>query len=889
MLSAVRRILAFFRRNRLDDDLAEEIRLHLELRRQALIDDGMPPADAEREARRQFGNVTAIRERSRAQWGGTSIDVLVHDVRYGLRLIRKSPAFSAVAIASLAIGIGASTVLFSVVNAVLFRPLHAANARELVQVFTSTNAGGCCGSSSYADYQVFRAMPVFNGLLASTRVQATLSSQERPEVIDGLLVSGNYFDVLGLHPARGRFFRPEEARTRGTHPVVVLSHDGWRRRFAADPAIVGGSIELNGQAFTVIGVGPPRFTGTNFEHAADFFAPAMMQDAVLPGLDVLRSRRQRGFRILGRLADGVSQPQVAAALATTAADLLREDPEAWRARDGRGRVINALPESTARLAGAPPGYAISIFGGAIAAVVALLGIACVNVATVLLARASTRRKEIAVRLAMGASRGRVVRQLLTECALLAGAGGALGVLIAQWVAALFLRFRPDEAPAFDLTLDYRILLFSVGASLLTVVLFGLAPALQTTRPDVNAELKGTARTVRVRGLRFGLRAGLVVTQVALSLALAIGAALMLRSALAGRTHDPGFRRADVLSVRIDLSGIPSRGGAHARFYQEAVRTVAALPGVERVALAAVVPLGGENTHTTVRIAEGREPVSIALDINEVGPGYFALLDIPLTQGREFTTADGRSAPAVAVVNESMARQFWNGDPVGKTFFDEGISVQVQIVGVVGDLRHRSFAEPPQPMAFFSADQRTDRGRPRMTLHVRTAVPPRAIAPAIQRTLHEVDRVAGLTPVETMDEFFDRVTVTQRLGAAGALATGALELALAVMALYGVIAFSASQRRREIGLRMALGATNRSVIALIMREGLVLTAAGCVLGVAIALVGGAALRSELIGIGPADPVSFVGAIAVLLLVGAAASYVPARRALRVDPSTALRSE
>jgi predicted permease len=833
--------------------------------------------------------VTVIRERTRAQWGGAAIDTLIQDIRYGLRLIRKAPGFSAVAVASLAVGIGASTVLFSVADFVLFRPLHAANPRELVQVFTSTNSGGCCGSSSYADYEVFRALPVFDGLLASMSTRATLSSQERPQVIDGLLVSGNYFDVLGLHPAHGRFFRPEEARTRGTHPVVVLSHDAWRRRFAAEPAIVGGIIELNGHAFTVIGVGPPRFTGTNFEHTADFFVPVMMLDAILPGTDLLRSRRQRGFRILGRLAGGVSHPQVAAALAVTAADLVREDPVAWRARDGRGRVINAFPESTARFAGAPSGTWISIFGGVIAGVVALLGIACVNVATVLLARASTRRKEIAVRLAMGASRGRVVRQLLTECALLAGAGGALGVLIAHWAAALFLRFRPDEMPAFDLSLDYRILLFSIGASLLTVVLFGLAPALQTTRPDVNAELKDAARTVRVRGLRFGLRAGLVVTQVALSLALMIGAALMLRSLLAGRTEDPGFRRGGVLNVGIDLSGIPNRGDAHGRFYQEAVRTVAALPGVERVALAAVVPLGGENTHTTVRIAEGREPVSIALDINEVGPGYFALLDIPVLQGREFTAEDGPSAPAVAVVNESMARRFWNGDPVGKQFFDEGIGVQVQIVGVVRDLRHRSFAEAPQPMAFFSADQRTGRGRSRMTLHVRTPVPPPAIAPAIQRTLHEIDRVAGLTPVQTMDEFFERVTVTQRLGAAGAMATGALELALAVMALYGVIAFSASQRRREIGLRMALGASSRSVVALVMREGLVLTAAGCVLGVAIALVGGAALRSELIGVGPADPVSFVSAVVVFLVVGVAASYVPARRALRVDPSIALRSE
>jgi predicted permease len=487
---------------------------------------------------------------------------------------------------------------------------------------------------------------------------------------------------------------------------------------------------------------------------------------------------------------------------------------------------------------------------------------------------------------MGASRPRVVLQLLTECALLATAGGVLGLMIAHAVAALFLRFRPDGVPAFDLTLDYRILLFSIGASLSTVVLFGLAPALQTTRPDLNAELKDTARAVRVRGFRFGLRAGLVVIQVALSLALMIGAALMLRSSHAGRTADPGFRRDDVLSIGIDLSTVADRGDAHARVFQEAVRSAAALPAVEQVALAALVPMDGTNSQTTIRIAAGRSPASVSPDINIVGPGYFALLDIPVTQGREFTAADRQSAPPVAVVNESMARRFWNGDPVGSAFTDEETGQQVQIVGVVRDLRHRSFAEHPIPMVYFCAAQRS---RTRMTLHLRTTAPPRVIGAAVQRTLHEIDRAAGLTRPETMHEYFDRVTLPQRLAAGASMATGLLELALSIMALYGVIAFAASQRRREIGLRMALGASSASVITLMMREGLLLTAVGILLGVGVALAGGAALGSMIIGIGPTDPVSFVGAALLLLVVGGIASYVPARSAASVDPSTALRSE
>jgi putative ABC transport system permease protein len=468
----------------------------------------------------------------------------------------------------------------------------------------------------------------------------------------------------------------------------------------------------------------------------------MMYEVISPGTELLRNRRQRTFRVFGRLMTDVTLAQAAAALQMLAADLVRQDPAAWRDRSGRGRVITVLPEREARFVGAPAGAVLSIFASVIAGVVALLTIACVNVATVLLARATTRRKEIAVRLAIGASRRRLVRQLLTECALLAAAGGALGVTLAQLVAALFVRFRPDGVPPFDLTLDYRILLFSISASVLTVVLCGLAPALQTTRPDVNAELKDTARVVRVRGFRFGLRSGLVPTQVALSLALMIGATLMLRSTHAGRTEDPGFRRDDVLSVGINLATIADGGGAHARFYQDAVSAVAALPAVERVALAALVPMDGTNSQTTIRIAEGGTPISTSPDINIVGAGYFALLDIPVTQGREFSSADGESSPPVAVVNEIMARQFWNGEAVGKAFTNENTGEIVHIVGVVRDLRHRSFGEDPRPMVYFCAAQRP---RPRMMLHVRTTVPPRAFAFTLHRTLHEIDRTAGLTP------------------------------------------------------------------------------------------------------------------------------------------------
>ena len=811
-----------------------------------------------------------------------SLDVLAQDVRFGARMIRKAPLFSAVAIASLAVGIGVSTVIFSVANSMVLRPIQAANPDELIQVFTSSETGNPYSASSYADYESFRDQPVFSGLLASTRAKATLSHQERPDVLDGLLVSGNYFDVLGLRPALGRFFRPDENQSPGTHPVVVLSHEAWRRRFGADPAIIERTIELSGRPFTVIGVAPPGFEGTSIEHGAAFFVPAMMQDVMIQGRD-LHSRSQRAATILGRMRTGVTLPKATAALQVVAADLARAEPSAWRDKAGRPRRVTVLPEKEGRFADAGEGSVLFILSSVTGSVVGLLAIACVNVATVLLARATTRRKEIAVRLAMGASRRRVIGQLLTECAILATAGGALGLMFAQAVAGLFVRFRPDGVPPVDLTLDYRILLFSAGASLLTVVFFGLAPALQATRADVNAELKDTTRAGRVRGFRFGLRAGLVVLQVAVSLALIVSAALLLRSSHAGRTEDPGFRREGVVSVGVNLTTVPDIKGARARFYREAVDAVAGIPGVELVALAGLVPMDGNNSQHGIRLVGG---TSASPDINVVGPDYFALLDVPVKQGREFSSADRESAPAVAVVNETMATTYWNGEAVGRTVTDEETGEQIHIVGVVGDLRHRSFSEAPIPMLYFCAGQRV---RTSMTLHIRTSVPAAALSPLLHRTLHEINRSAGLSPVETMTDYFARVTLPQRLGAGGAMTIAVLELMLAVMALYGVIAFSASQRRREIGLRMALGASGRSIISLIMREGLVLTVAGLVIGIGLAVAGGIALGSMLIGVGPADPASFAAGILVLLLVGGLASYIPARRALQVDPSTALRSE
>jgi predicted permease len=812
---------------------------------------------------------------------------VTQDLRYGLRLIAKSRGFTAVAVLSLGIGIGAATILFSFANAFLFRPLYADQGHDLVEVFTSSARGSLYNGNSWLDYQDYAAQAgVFSGLAAFDGARASFSDSDRPDMVQGMIVSGNYFEVLGLKPALGRFFLPGEADAAASQPVVVLGHDMWARRFNADPAILGRAVGLNGHASTVIGVAPPGFGGTSFDYSASFFVPATMEALMRPDERFVPSRGGRIFSLLGRLKPGMSISQAQAALDLLAAQLHRAYPEDWKSADGRGRRITVLPELEARHATAGLGMVRWLFLSVMAGVLTLLGIACVNVATVLMARASTRRKEIAVRLALGASRGRIVRQLLTECALLAVAGGALGVWIAHSGGRLFERFRMDGMPPFDLTLDVRILVFAIGASALTVILFGLAPALQTTKIGVNAELKGMAPALRVRRLRIGLRDGLVVTQVAVSLVLTVVAGLLLRSVYESRTADPGFRRDDIVNIGVDLSTLPGGPDAHAAFYREAVDAVKALPGVDGVALAGLVPLSGSNMQYEFLLGAGDDATRILPYVNVVGPGYFRMLDIAVRSGREFTGADVNGGPPVALVNDVMAQRYWQGAALGKTLRVEETGETVDVVGVVRGVADMDFNGEVRPMVFLCAGQRY---RARMTLHVRSEAPASAIGPALERALHEINRTAALTPARTMHDHIAFATLGQRIGGAGAAATGVLELSLAIMALYGVIAYSAAQRMREIGLRMALGAPAASVTRLVMHHGLVLSAVGVAIGGVVAIAMGPALQSLLIGVSPLDPATLVLSMLLMIGAGTAASYLPARRAMRVDPMTALRAE
>ncbi len=881
--TVVRRVIARLRRDRLEDELREEIEGHIELRRQQLIEDGADPSRAGQDARRAFGNVTRVREHAREMWTLSALDALGQDLRYGLRMIAKGPGFSAVAVVSLAVGIGSATVLFSFANAWLFRPLPVADPEHLVEVFTGSSGGAPRGGSSYPDFEDFRGSGVFAGLAASMRVRATLTDAERADMFHGLLVSGDYFDVLGLRPFRGRFFQKDESPD--ADPVVVLSHDAWQRRYGGDNSVIGSTIRINARPFTLIGIGPPRFSGPGFDHAAEFFVPVMMLGAIGSGdSDVLRDRRSRAFTLLGRLADGVTVTEADAALRVLSAQLFRQYPVEWANRAGRARSVTIMRELDAR---ARPGEAMGVLGAMIAAVVLLVGIACVNVATVLLARAATRRKEMALRLALGASRPRVVRQLLTECALLAVAGGALGLLLAQTSAALFARFRPNEAPAFDLTVDYRVALFSAATSMLAVLFFGLAPALQTTRADVTREMKDREPVVRTRRFRFGLRDVLVVVQIATSLVLVLGAALMVRSLRAVGTEDLGFRRYGIVNVAVDLSTSASRGpDLSEAFVRDALRAVKGLPGVQTAAFAGLVPLDGSTRHHGIEVQLAGRTVTESVDVNSVSSGYFRMLELPLVQGREFGDVDRAGSPPVAVINEAMAARFWGTSALGSTFRDPDTGDTIEVVGIVRDFRHRFFTESPRPMAWFPVSQQpVQRG----TLHIVTQEAPAAIGPALRDVLRTLEPAMGLQGPATMQDYVEFVTLPQRISGGAAAALGLLELGLAAMALYGVIAFTVARRTREIGIRVALGASSRSVARMIMRDGLVLAVSGIVLGVLASFAAAPAFASLLIGIGPADPVSVGVAAVVILLVAATASYVPARRALRVDPSVALRTE
>jgi predicted permease len=835
------------------------------------------------------------------------MEALWHDLRYGFRVLRASPGFAAVAVLSLTLGIGANTAIFSLVNAALLRPLPVTDPDRLVFVFNGTTADPY-SVSSYADYVDYRDKnEVFTDLLVFSSITVSARSDDQADLLSGLLVSGNYFDALGVRAAVGRTFLPEEDRTPGSHPVAVISHRLWQTRFAGDSRIVGQQLTLNGHAFTIIGVAPPGFEGAEVLESNDIYVPAMMQALVRPpragfsgemNADLLKRRGSRWMRIIGRLKPDVTIQQAQASMTALADALAQTYPD-----DNRNTVATLYPVS--KVDPRAHSQLISVASLLLAVVGIVLLIACANVANLLLARASGRRKEIAIRLAMGANRWRLVRQLLTESTLLSLVGGALGLLVALWTTDVLKSTTPPQGVfsfALDYKLDGRVLTFTLVLSLLTGVIFGLAPALQASNPDLLPSLKDEAAAVATRLRRFSLRNLLVVAQVALSLVLLIGAGLFLRSLNNAQAIDPGFNAHKILDAQLSINLLRYTKAQGQEFYRQVIERVDSLPGVESASLARVVPMSGQGRTSSLFIegkqgpdnvfrnegdlSEATESFSVAANV--VGLDYFKTMGIPLLQGRDFTAQDREGTPSVVIVNQAFARQYF-ADQEAMT---KHISLRgargpwSEIIGVAGDSKYRTLGESPRPIVYTALGQNHETG---MTLHVRTTGNPTAIAAAVRHEVQSLDPNLPVTNLVPMTEVLAGSLFAARMGAVLLAVFGLVALLLAAVGLYGLMSYGVARRTREIGIRMALGAGTHSVLALVLKEGMLLVSGGLAVGLIVAAAVTRLLASFLYGVSPLDALTFLAIPVVLAVVALLATYLPARRAVRVDPMIALRYE
>lgn len=816
------------------------------------------------------------------------MSTLSKDIRYGFRSLIKRPGFVIIAVITLALGIGANTAMFSLLNTVLLRPLPVTNPEQIVSVSVRGKSDSIL-AFSYPDYKDFRDRnQVLSGLLLYRFAPLSLSRSGNNERIWSYEVSGNYFDVLGVSALKGRTFTPDEDRTKLTHPVVVVSYSGWQRRFAGDPELVGKEILLNNHPFKVIGITPQQFRGTELIYTPDLFVPISMIEWVEPGTTWLDNRDSRNFFAIGRLKAGVGRGEAEASLNILAQQLGREYPNS-----NEGQTIQVVP----------PGFIIPDLRTAVvsfswilmAAVALVLLVACANLAGLLLARAMDRRKEIAIRLAMGANRFRLIRQLLTESVLLAVVGGAVGVLLALWIINLLLSFRPplDFPLTVDISLDWRVMVFSFLISLLTGVVFGLAPALQSTKLSLVPVLKDTTAQAGYRSSR--LRGTLVVVQLALSLVLLIGAGLVLNALKQLQTMNPGFNPNNSLTLSMDV-GLQGYDKARAQqFYTQLVSRVASLPGVQSAALTTFVPLSLNYSSNNIFV-EGhpseRGANTPTAMIANVGPRYFETMGTPLLYGREFTNEDKKESEQTAIVNETFVRRMFpelpsTAEVVGKRIsFDSGSGPWVRVVGVAGDGKYFNIAEEPRSFVWVPTSQNFWTGQ---TLVVRTHGAPEAAIPAVRNEVRSLDPNLPLFDVKTMNEHMKLSLFPARVAATVLAVFGFVALTLAVIGIYGVTSYSVSQRTREIGIRMALGAERKDVLKLILVNGIKLAFIGVVIGLIGAVALTRVLTSILFGITPAYALTF-GLVSVgLTLVAMIACYIPARRASRTDPLVALRYE
>jgi predicted permease len=886
--SALARLAGLPHRDESERELAEELETHLQMQIEENLRAGMSPHEARRRALVKLGGMTQAKEECRRQRGFPMLEDLWRDLRYGLRILLKKPGFTSIAVLTLALGIGANAAIFSLVNALLLRPVEGVEAPErLVSIYTSDYSSGLYGGSSYPDYLDFRDQAdAFTGLAAFEDTVANLTFGGEAERLRGQAVTGNYFSVLGVRPAAGRTLLPADDAG-GAPQVVVISHGLWRRRFNSDRGLVGTGLMLDGRTYTLVGVAAENFKGTRLGPTSpDFWVQLARPDTASPD-----ARGNRGIDIVGRLRDGVTLEQAQEQVSAVAARLAREYPDTNMGTLGRPdepRPVTVTPET--RLGPQRQKAVWAVSAVLLAVVTCVLLIACANVANLMLVRASTRGREMAVRLALGAGRLRLVRQLLTESLCLALAGGAAGLLIARWTADLLPTFFPrDDAAALDFSLDWRVIAFTASVSLLSGAFFGLTPALRATRPDLVPALKDAGGAPVGGRRRLSLTNALVVAQVALSLVLLVGAGLFIRSLLKAVSADLGFTTENVLVARLDLRGEEAEAGKGQLFYRELQERVGALPGVRSVGLARIVPLsgGGMRRGTIIEGYEPRPGEDVEINMNVVSPGYFGTVGIPLAAGRDFGAQDVKGGPGVVIVNEEFARRYFSdGSPLGKRLRIDSEGPFLEVVGVARDSKYRNLREDPLPFFYVPLAQNY---APGMALLVRTEVAPAAVAPLIRAEVQGLNKSVPVFGVGTLEGHLAAALATERMLALLLSLFGGAALLLAAVGIYGVISYAVVRRTREIGVRMALGARARDILRMVVGQGMSIVFAGGALGLALALALTRVLRSMLYGVSATDPLTF-GMIAVLLTaVALLACYVPARRATRIDPLAALRHE
>jgi predicted permease len=906
---------------RVERDVDEEIEFHIEMRTRRLIEAGLDPASARTQALSRFGNVSAVRDecldidfkRERAMQRANHLEDLRQDAGYALRTLVQNKGFTAIVLLILALGIGANTAMFTLVDALLLRTLPVPHAEQLVTIGDPTRTGSLSEGSPRADlasYPLYADVRAQNhslsGLYASGRTgrldvfidrdsTGSMRSGTKAEHARGRFVSGNYFSVLELQASLGRTFAPDEDRVPGDDPVVVISHDYWQRRFAGDRSAIGRTILVNGTPLTIVGVGPAGFTGDIVGQPIEMWMPLMMQPSVMPHAEWMNDRGISWLLMMGRLKPGISIEQARSDITGVMKQSLLTNAKG----DVIGAVQRDLRDNPIRVEPGARGFSYyrSAYSSSLLTLMAAVGlvllIACANIANLLLARASTRGREMSVRMALGAGRLRLVQQLLTESVILAVVGGALGLLVAYWGSATLLHLAGGSSPIpLVAHIDDRVLLFTALLSLITAVFFGLVPALRATRVELATALRSQGRGVagtQGRPGRLALGKLLVIAQVALSLLLLVGTGMLVRSMQKLQGADLGMARDELVIAEVDAQSAGYSGARLVALIRDVTARAERVPGVKAASFSENGIFSGTESGTTLQVegytARADSDTLVAYD--DVGPGYFRVIGAHLLQGRDFDARDNETGPKVAVINETAADFFFpDGAAIGRHLTTD--STSWEIVGVVADVEEQGVREPPSRRVYFPMVQMSDTPG-RFRLELRTSGDPARLVVPIRRALQDADPSLVVLDVDPLNSLIGDSISRDRMVAQVVTFFGALALVLAALGLYGVMAYATVRRTSEFGLRMALGAQPSDVTRLMLREALLLALGGVIIGLPVALVATRLLESQLFEVAVLDVPSIVLAVVVLSISAAVAGLLPAVRASRVPPLEALRAE